>query len=113
MKCPECNSPNLRITDSRYYDNGLLSNSKKRKRVCVECSHSFTSFELCYSKKEIEKVFIALEQKRTKAHWTNDEDKTLVDLYNKRYSLGSIAANLGRTYEAVRKRVMILGLGGK
>jgi transcriptional regulator NrdR family protein len=110
MRCPECNSDKLKVTDSRYYDSGVLQNTKKRKRLCKDCNHSFTSFELCYTIEEIEKVLRALEQKRWKAHWSNEEDKQLVEMYKDRYSIASIAANLGRNYEAVRKRINILGI---
>lgn len=110
MKCPECNSANLKVTDSRHYDEGILENTKRRKRVCKDCQHAFTSFEICYPKEELERVLKALNQKRWKAHWSDEEDRMLIKLHKENYSLSSIAAHLGRTYEAIRKRVQILGI---
>lgn len=110
MKCPECNSVNLKITDSRYYDKGLMQNTKKRKRRCKDCDHTFFSFELCFSQEEIEKVLNALQQPKWKAHWKDEEDRELIKLHNKGYRAASIAVNLGRSLEAVRKRISILGL---
>lgn len=110
MKCPECNSSKLKITDSRYYDSGLFKNTKKRKRKCQDCGCAFHSFELCYPQGEIEKILKALENTKWKVRWSDEEDRQLVEMYKKQYRTATIAANLGRSHEAVRKRIIILGL---
>lgn len=112
MKCPECSSISLKITDSRYYESGNLQGTKKRKRLCKSCGHSFHTFEICYPPDQIEKVLNALDEQlsKHKVPWTNEEDKELMAMMIKGYSRSTIAARLGRSYEAVRKRIYILGL---
>lgn len=110
MKCPECDSSKLKVTDSRYYDSGILKNTKKRKRVCKDCTYSFYTFEMSYSKEEVEKVIRGLGQKRQNQHWTNEEDKSLSKMYTQKYSIAAIAANLERSYESVRRRINTLGI---
>ena len=42
MKCPFCNSNNLRVVDSRPTEE---SNAIRRRRECEECSKRFTTYE--------------------------------------------------------------------
>ena len=40
MRCPYCNSPDSRVTDSRTSDNGV-----RRRRECTRCGLRFTTYE--------------------------------------------------------------------
>jgi transcriptional repressor NrdR len=40
MRCPYCNSPDSRVTDSRASDNGI-----RRRRECIRCGLRFTTYE--------------------------------------------------------------------
>lgn len=40
MKCPRCFSAESEVRDSRKYDDYI-----KRRRVCSECSHRFSTYE--------------------------------------------------------------------
>lgn len=42
MKCPFCENPETKVTDSRYLD---PSNTVKRRRACLRCEKRFTTFE--------------------------------------------------------------------
>lgn len=42
MKCPYCNSPSTKVTDSRDADDGT---SIRRRRQCLECGRRFTTYE--------------------------------------------------------------------
>lgn len=42
MKCPFCENPETKVTDSRYLD---PSNTVKRRRACLQCEKRFTTFE--------------------------------------------------------------------
>jgi transcriptional repressor NrdR len=40
MKCPHCESENLRVTDKRPSPEGI-----RRRRECIECKRRFTTYE--------------------------------------------------------------------
>ena len=40
MRCPYCQNPDSRVTDSRTVDNGI-----RRRRECTRCSTRFTTYE--------------------------------------------------------------------
>ena len=40
MRCPHCNNPDSRVTDSRTSDNGV-----RRRRECIRCGLRFTTYE--------------------------------------------------------------------
>ena len=40
MRCPYCNSPDSRVTDSRTVENGI-----RRRRECTRCGLRFTTYE--------------------------------------------------------------------
>ncbi len=40
MRCPYCNSPESRVTDSRTAENGI-----RRRRQCIPCGLRFTTYE--------------------------------------------------------------------
>ncbi len=42
MKCPRCGSLNDKVLESRQNKNGT---SIRRRRVCLDCDHRFTSYE--------------------------------------------------------------------
>ena len=42
MKCPYCNSPDTKVTDSRDTDDGT---SIRRRRQCLTCGRRFTTYE--------------------------------------------------------------------
>lgn len=42
MKCPFCNNPNTKVTDSRDTDDGA---SIRRRRQCLACGKRFTTYE--------------------------------------------------------------------
>lgn len=42
MKCPYCNSPDTKVTDSRDTDDGT---SIRRRRQCLACGRRFTTYE--------------------------------------------------------------------
>lgn len=42
MKCPYCDHPELKVTDSR---NASEANAIKRRRQCLSCERRFTTFE--------------------------------------------------------------------
>jgi len=42
MKCPFCNSDNIRVIDSRAVEE---NNSIRRRRVCDDCNKRFTTYE--------------------------------------------------------------------
>lgn len=42
MKCPKCNSLQLKVTDSRQEPDKL---SIRRRRECLTCNHRFTTHE--------------------------------------------------------------------
>ena len=41
MKCPQCEQPQSKVTDSRDTDHGI-----RRRRECLDCGHRFTTHEL-------------------------------------------------------------------
>lgn len=43
MKCPYCDYPNTKVTDSRDTDDG---SSIRRRRECLECRRRFTTYEM-------------------------------------------------------------------
>lgn len=42
MRCPYCNSPDTKVTDSRDTDDGA---SIRRRRQCLACGRRFTTYE--------------------------------------------------------------------
>lgn len=49
MKCPECGSRNINVTDSnRYPDSELVQrlNGFKRRRKCNDCGYRWGTFEV-------------------------------------------------------------------
>ncbi|MPZ49943.1 MAG: transcriptional repressor NrdR [Dehalococcoidia bacterium] len=40
MKCPYCNHPDTKVTDSREADDGI-----RRRRECLDCGRRFTTYE--------------------------------------------------------------------
>ena len=42
MKCPFCENPNTKVTDSRDTDDGA---SIRRRRQCLSCGKRFTTYE--------------------------------------------------------------------
>ncbi|SFA68697.1 transcriptional repressor NrdR [Acetitomaculum ruminis DSM 5522] len=42
MKCPFCNSSNIRVLDSRGNED---NNSIRRRRICEDCNKRFTTYE--------------------------------------------------------------------
>jgi len=42
MRCPFCNHPESKVTDSR---NAVEQNAVRRRRECLECEKRFTTFE--------------------------------------------------------------------
>ncbi len=59
MKCPFCENPETKVTDSRYLDS---SNTVKRRRACLQCEKRFTTFEA-----------IALEMQVRKRNGSHEE----------------------------------------
>lgn len=43
MLCPECNSKNLKVYNSRIHE---TQNCKSRWRICGDCQHRFTTVEM-------------------------------------------------------------------
>ena len=43
MKCPSCNSENIKVIDSRPVPE---NNSIRRRRECIECKFRFTTYEI-------------------------------------------------------------------
>ncbi len=43
MKCPFCQHPDTKVTDSRVTDDG---NAIRRRRECLSCARRFTTYEL-------------------------------------------------------------------
>jgi transcriptional repressor NrdR len=43
MRCPFCNTPETRVTDSRYVDE---DNRIRRRRECSLCNERFTTYEI-------------------------------------------------------------------
>lgn len=41
MKCPQCDQPQSKVTDSRDTDHGI-----RRRRECLDCGYRFTTHEL-------------------------------------------------------------------
>lgn len=41
LRCPECGSPNLGVTDTR----GAPAQSLRRRRECEDCGYRFTTYE--------------------------------------------------------------------
>ena len=106
MKCPECDSKKLKITDSRP-----VEAATRRKRLCEECGHRWHTFEFTMTQEEY-KLFV-LRSKRQKmkfANWTEEEDELLVMYLGEGCSHSTIAKFLGRTKYSVRGRVKKLGL---
>ena len=43
MKCPNCGSMNSHVIDSRF---SKSTNAQRRRRICYDCQHRFTSYEI-------------------------------------------------------------------
>ena len=48
MKCPNCGSMNTHVIDSRF---SKSTNATRRRRLCHDCNHRFTSYEVIDLKK--------------------------------------------------------------
>lgn len=42
MKCPKCEKPGVRVTDSRQSEETVV----RRRRKCHECGYTFTTYEI-------------------------------------------------------------------
>lgn len=46
FSCPACNSGNVRISDSRKGPSRADVTALRRRRLCEDCGHKFTTYEV-------------------------------------------------------------------
>ncbi len=107
MKCPNCNSNETKIIDSRY-----VESAKKRKRMCKSCENKWDTYELILEKEQLERL-LKLGEYRNRRHWSENEDDALQFLFEEGLTTKEIGEELGRTEESVDKRIRRLGLRRK
>lgn len=66
MKCPSCESSELKVTDSR---NGCETNVIRRRRECLKCGLRFTTFET---------IELSLQIHKRDGHWQDFDQEKLV-----------------------------------
>ena len=72
MKCPSCNSENIKVIDSRPVPE---NNSIRRRRECIECKFRFTTYEI------IDQFHpVVLKKNGTKEYF--DKNKLLAGLFH-------------------------------
>jgi hypothetical protein len=106
MNCPNCNNSNTKISDSRFMDG-----AKKRRRTC-SCGHKWTTYELILEKEQVLKL-LQQGKYRSGKPWTENDDDELQFLFEEGNTIQEISDEIGRTPEAVDKRIRRLGLRRK
>jgi transcriptional repressor NrdR len=66
VKCPSCNSGELKVTDSR---NGCETNVIRRRRECLKCGLRFTTFET---------IELGLQVRKRDGRWEDFDQKKLI-----------------------------------
>jgi transcriptional repressor NrdR len=66
VKCPSCESSELKVTDSR---NGCETNVIRRRRECLKCGLRFTTFET---------IELSLQIHKRDGHWQDFDQEKLV-----------------------------------
>lgn len=90
MKCPYCNSPSTKVTDSRDADDGT---SIRRRRQCLECGRRFTTYE-------------TVEQSPLRVIKRAESEKVLIAI---RY--GAVLSGLAKNEIYLRNRLRIWSIG--
>jgi transcriptional regulator NrdR family protein len=86
-----------------------MESAKRRRRKCLQCGHVWTTYELILEKEQVNKLLMKGTYRKGKP-WTEQDDDELQFLFEDGMTMKEISEELGRTEEAVDKRIRRIGL---